>query len=48
MPFSSEKDKVLIIGYTPASFIEHDDRTYPAVVHRIPVKVVVIIRHYIY
>ena len=43
MSFSSKEDKVFAIGYTLTSFIEHDDGTYPAVVHKIPVEVVVIV-----
>lgn len=39
----SEKDKVFVIRYTLTSFIELDNETYPAVVHKVPVKVVVII-----
>ena len=39
----SEKDKVFVIRYTLASFIELDDGTCVTVIYKVPVKVVVII-----
>jgi len=34
MSFSSEKDKVFVVGYTLTSFIELNDGTYPKVIYQ--------------
>jgi len=43
MSFSSEKDKVFVVGYTLTSFIELNDGTYPKVIYQESVEVIVII-----